>query len=195
MGWGERDHQHGGGGSLPGVASALSKCQCCIANHTTLTTPQTYSTHSYRAYDLPTATVADRVAFARTRSGLSYTALSALMDQHRDTVAASLAAPLRMRADRFIAFCSACRADPAWILSGDDPPPVLSLSGNTIGERLQAFHAQHGMSTRAMARLCGVPQSGCISAWESGKYIPLVDSLLKIADAFGISAASFLPFP
>lgn len=158
-----------------------------------MTTPETYSTHTHRTFDLPTSTIAERVAFARTRAGLSYRHLSDAMHQHRESIAASLASPVRMRADRFAAFCFACHVDPAWVLSGDDPPPVLALSGRTIGQRLAHFRTTHSLSARAMARLCGLPQSGCVSAWETGRNIPQVESLLKIAAAFGVSAASFLP--
>lgn len=160
-----------------------------------MATPSTYSIHHRRTLSLPTATVADRVSYAHTRSGLSFTALAVPMQQNRETVSQSLSDPLRMRSDRFTAFCAATASDPSWILYGDDPPPVVPLQGSTIGQRIRSWRASLGLSTRAFASLCNLPQSGIVSSWENSRNVPLVASLISLADAAGINAASFLPLP
>lgn len=158
-----------------------------------MATPPTYSIHQHHTHSLPTATIADRLAFARIRSGLAFADLSAPMHQHRETVSRTLASPLRMRADRLASFCSATSADPSWILYGDDPPPIVSLSGSTIGQRIHAYRTSLGLSTRAFASLCGLSQSSMVSAWETGRNVPLVAALMRLSDAMGINAAAFLP--
>jgi lambda repressor-like predicted transcriptional regulator len=129
----------------------------------------------------------------RIRSGLSYAALARAMGFHVDTVHASLRHPEKMRSSSFAAFCKATGADPSFLLYGDSPPPSLPLSGSTLPDRLRTFFHSHGLSLRRAASLCGLPSSSAVSAWTSGRSVPLVRQLLLIASGFGVNAAAFFP--
>lgn len=131
--------------------------------------------------------------FCRIRSGLSYTALARAMGFHTDTVHASLRRPEKMRASNFAAFCKATGADPSFLLYGDSPPPTFPLEGSTLPDRLRAFLLSRGLSLRRTASLCGLPSPSAVSAWTSGRSVPLVRQLLLIASGFGVNAAAFFP--
>lgn len=192
MGWRINNNEHARRERLFGVALALSKCQGRQGNTITLATPETYSIHSYQTFDMPTGTITERMEFARVRSGLSYASLSDKMNQHRETISKSLSNPTKMRSDRFFLFCKATNVDPCWIMYGDDAPVVIVLPGNTIGQKIASYRKSIGISTRTMAKPLE-KQSASITAWEKGRNIPQVESLIAIGEAFGISAVSFFP--
>lgn len=158
-----------------------------------MTTPPTLSTRTRLTRNLPTDTIAARLEYARIASGLSYAALANAAGTHRETIHASIRQPLRMRSDRFFAVCRATGADPAWILYADSPPPPAALSGHTIGERLADLRQQLGHGVRHMSTLCGCGSTTTYSQWANGKSIPTLNSLMRVAHTFGISAACFSP--
>ena len=158
-----------------------------------MTTPTTLSTRARLTRNLPTDTIADRLEYARISAGLSYAALAKSACMHREGIRTSMQQPLRMRSDRFFSVCRIMHADPAWILYGESPSPPASLSGHTIGERLADLRQQLGHGVRHMSTLCGCGSSTTYSHWSIGKCIPTLDSLMRVAHTFGISAASFAP--
>lgn len=168
-------------------------CQDGITTIPTLATPPTLSTRARLTRNLPTGTIADRLEYARISSGLSYAALAKAAGTHRETIHASMQHPLRMRSDRFFAVCLATGADPAWILYAESPPPPAPLSGHTIGDRLADLRQQLGHGVRHMSTLCGCGSTTTYSQWSNGQNIPTLDSLMRVAHTFGISAASFSP--
>ena len=99
-----------------------------------------------------------------------------------------------MSCQHFLSFCRATTCDPSFVLYGPLSPPVVPLVGDTIGARLAFFRASTGLTLRAFNVKCGfAARNSSVSAWEKGRYLPQLSSLLAIASAFGINAVSFLP--
>lgn len=99
-----------------------------------------------------------------------------------------------MSCQHFLSFCRATACDPSFVLYGPLSPPVVPLVGDTIGARLAFFRASTGLTLRAFNVKCGfAARNSSASAWENGRYLPQLSSLLTIASAFGINAVSFLP--
>lgn len=148
-----------------------------------------------RTSTLPSSTPTQRLRLAMSQTHHSETTLAAALALTRSTVNYSLNHPETLRASRLIALCSLTQSDPSWILYGDDPPPLLSLPGSTIGARIAAFRASLRMGTAAFSCSCGFPSKSYSTHLESDQSSPLISTLCRIADAYGINAASFLPIP
>lgn len=58
----------------------------------------------------------------------------------------------------------------------------------TFIERLRIARSQSGLSQERLAAAIGVT-SRTVARWESGTVSPQVDSLLRVADATGVTAA------
>ena len=99
-----------------------------------------------------------------------------------------------MSCQHFLSFCRATTCDPSFVLYGPLSPPVVPLVGDTIGARLAFFRASTCLTLRAFNVKCGfAARNSSVSAWENGRYLPQLSSLLAIASAFGINAVSFFP--
>lgn len=99
-----------------------------------------------------------------------------------------------MSCQHFLSFCRATACDPSFVLYGPFFPPIVPLMGSTIGARLAFFRASTGLTLRAFNVKCGfAARNSSVSAWEKGRYLPQLSSLLAIASAFGINAVSFFP--
>lgn len=134
-----------------------------------------------------------RLKFCRLAANLSRTETAQMMGLHKDSYWRLEAHCQRMSCYHLMAFCDITRADIGFILHGDPQPPVLPLEGDTIGARIASLRRQSRLSVRAFNVRCGFPEnSSSITSWERGRYIPEVRSLLTIAKAFHINAASFL---
>lgn len=131
---------------------------------------------------------------ARTCAGMSCADVARSIDIHRDSYALLEKKADRISLDHFIRFCRAVRADPSFILYGSSPPPLVSLSGSTIGQRIREYRLSTGLSARQFGyRMLGAKRNTSISAWESGSTVPELRSLMMIGRAFGINVVSFLP--
>lgn len=87
-----------------------------------------------------------------------------------------IAAALRMSVEQLTGF-AAC------------PPQPVDLS--QLGKRIQQMRKAVGLTTRPFAARADISETAlfCI---ESGESMPRIDTLLRIADAFGISVASLI---
>lgn len=56
-----------------------------------------------------------------------------------------------------------------------------------FGEKLRALRLRQGMTLRELAKALGYTAHGHISEMESGKRIPKVSLVLKVATLFGVS--------
>jgi transcriptional regulator with XRE-family HTH domain len=56
-----------------------------------------------------------------------------------------------------------------------------------FGEKLRTLRLRHGMTLRELAVALGYTAHGHISEMESGKRIPKVSLVLKVATLFGVS--------
>lgn len=148
-----------------------------------------------RASTLPASTPTQRLRLAMAQTRHSDTTLASALGLARTTINYSLNHPETLHASRLISLCTLTQSDPSWILYGDDPPPLLPLSGSTIGERIAAFRASLRMTPAAFSCCCGFPSKNYAAHLESDKSSPLISTLCRIADAYGINAASFLPLP
>lgn len=163
----------------------------------TTETPAEKSRHSlsdFRVSDLPISTMEQRIQYCRIHSGLSCAEISQQMGIHSDYYYLLEQKADRIGPDKLMRFCSATRSEPGFILYGASPPPVVTLTGATIGERIREYRLSTGLSARQFGyRMLGAKRTSSLSAWESGSTIPEMRSLMMIANAFGISAVSFLP--
>ena len=99
-----------------------------------------------------------------------------------------------MSCQHFLSFCRATACDPSFVLYGPFFPPIVPLMGGTISARLAFFRASTGLTLRTFNVKCGfAARNSSVSAWEKGRYLPQLSSLLAIASAFGINAVSFFP--
>lgn len=60
-----------------------------------------------------------------------------------------------------------------------------------VGARIKSLREAAGLSQNELARRAGVSQSG-LSYIESGEKSPSVDTLLRIADALGVTVSELL---
>ena len=160
----------------------------------TAATPLYTSTQNLLASSLPADTIEQRLKYARLQAGLSGEALASLMGINKDSYWKMEARCHSMSCQHFLSFCHATTCDPSFVLYGPLSPPVVPLVGDTIGARLAFFRASTGLTLRAFNVKCGfAARNSSVSAWENGRYLPQLSSLLTIASAFGINAVSFLP--
>ena len=152
------------------------------------------ATQNLLASSLPTDTIEQRLKYTRLQAGLSGEALASLMGINKDSYWKMEARCHSMSCQHFLSFCHATTCDPSFVLYGPLSPPVVPLVGDTIGARLAFFRASTGLTLRAFNVKCGfAARNSSVSAWENGRYLPQLSSLLTIASAFGINAVSFLP--
>lgn len=160
----------------------------------TAATPLYTATQNLLASSLPADTIEQRLKYARLHAGLSGEALASLMGINKDSYWKMEARCHSMSCQHFLSFCRATACDPSFVLYGPLSPPVVPLVGDTIGARLAFFRASTGLTLRAFNVKCGfAARNSSASAWENGRYLPQLSSLLTIASAFGINAVSFLP--
>ena len=160
----------------------------------TAATPLYTATQNLLASSLPADTVEQRLKYTRLQAGLSGEALASLMGINKDSYWKMEARCHSMSCQHFLSFCHATTCDPSFVLYGPLSPPVVPLVGDTIGARLAFFRASTGLTLRAFNVKCGfAARNSSVSAWENGRYLPQLSSLLTIASAFGINAVSFLP--
>lgn len=149
--------------------------------------------YDFSASSYPTDTMEQRIKYARIASGLPVRVISDAMGIHRDYYHFIEKRCNRINPHNLLRFCKTTGADPGWILYGDNQPPIVPLSGDSIGLRIREFRLSKGLTLAGFAQQAfNVPKNSSISAWESGKLIPEIRTLMRIADAFGISAVSFL---
>lgn len=131
--------------------------------------------------------------YARVRAGMSCADVSRQIGIHDDSYSL-----LEKKADRihpyhFLRFCFSVNADPSFIIYGHTSPTLVHLSGATIGERLREYRRSTGLSARQFGyRVLGAKRNTSLSAWESGRTIPELRSLMLVSNAFGINVVSFL---
>lgn len=160
----------------------------------TAATPLYTATQNLLASSLPADTIEQRLKYTRLQAGLSGEALASLMGINKDSYWKMEARCHSMSCQHFLSFCHATTCDPSFVLYGPLSPPVVPLVGDTIGARLAFFRASTGLTLRAFNVKCGfAARNSSASAWENGRYLPQLSSLLTIASAFGINAVSFLP--
>ena len=160
----------------------------------TAATPLYTATQNLLASSLPADTIEQRLKYTRLQAGLSGEALASLMGINKDSYWKMEARCYSMSCQHFLSFCRATTCDPSFVLYGPFSPPMVSLIGDTIGARLAFFRASTGLTLRAFNVKCGfAARNSSVSAWEKGRYLPQLSSLLAIASAFGINAVSFLP--
>ena len=160
----------------------------------TAATPLYTATQNLLASSLPADTIEQRLKYARLHAGLSGEALASLMGINKDSYWKMEARCHSMRCQHFLSFCRATACAPSFVLYGPFFPPIVPLMGGTIGARLAFFRASTGLTLRAFNVKCGfAARNSSVSAWEKGRYLPQLSSLLAIASAFGINAVSFFP--
>lgn len=129
----------------------------------------------------------------RVLSGMSCAGVARHIGIHEDSYCLLEKKADRIHPHHFLRFCSCVGADPSFILYGQDSPPLVPLSGKTIGDRLREYRLFTGLSARQFGyRVLGAKRNTSLSAWESGSVIPELRSLMMIANAFGINVVSFL---
>lgn len=157
-----------------------------------MATPSTASITTHRLSALPTSTMTERCYYAMAASGLTLRGAAQKIGMDPAGLRKSLRDMPSVRADYFHRFCITAGASPSWILYGDDAPPVAPLTGSTIGERLYSHRQLVGIPYRSYVARCGVSTSA-IYPLENGRRVPMLPTLLRIAAAFDINAASFFP--
>lgn len=134
-----------------------------------------------------------RLKFCRLAAKLSGPETAQGMGLHKDSYWRLEVHCQRMSCSHLVAFCDITQADVGFILHGVSQPPLIPLEGDTIGARIASLRRRAKLSVRAFNAKCGFPEnSSSITSWERGRYIPEVRSILTIAKAFHINAASFL---
>jgi transcriptional regulator with XRE-family HTH domain len=61
----------------------------------------------------------------------------------------------------------------------------------TVGERIQFYRKQNGLSQEELARMLIVSRQ-TVSLWENGQTLPTIDNLIRLRDIFGISVDEML---
>ena len=180
---------------LGSVTKLLQYClEHRIIHPPTAATPLYTATQNLLASSLPADTIEQRLKYARLHAGLSGEALASLMGINKDSYWKMEARCHSMSCQHFLSFCRATACDPSFVLYGPFFPPIVPLMGSTIGARLAFFRASTGLTLRAFNVKCGfAARNSSVSAWEKGRYLPQLSSLLAIASAFGINAVSFFP--
>ncbi len=64
------------------------------------------------------------------------------------------------------------------------------MAGNDLGKKIQTLRKQAGMTQRDLAEKL-VTAGSTISNWETGRRLPSIVDLARIADAFGVSISAF----
>lgn len=170
-------------------------CYGRIAHPTTMATPRKsiVPLATVSASQLPTITMPQRIAYARTRSGMSITAMAAAIGVHKDYYKL-----IEQRCDRIsiptlCAISSVTGSDLDWLIYGPVAPPHIPLTAPTIGQRLRQFRTQNGITCKALAQTAfGVNKLSSISKWETDRMFPELRTLKLIADAYHISVTSFI---
>lgn len=142
----------------------------------------------------PTDTMEHRIAYARIRAGLSQAAMAQLIGVHRDYYKIiEKKSCERIDIDHLFAISKTASVSLSWLIYGDDPPPLVSIAGATIGQRLRNFRVSNALSGCDIARRAfGVNKLSSLYLWEKDQMVPELRSLRKIADAFGFNVVSLL---
>lgn len=61
----------------------------------------------------------------------------------------------------------------------------------TVGERIQFYRKQNGLSQEELARMLIVSRQ-TVSLWENGQTLPTIDNLIRLRDIFGITVDEML---
>jgi transcriptional regulator with XRE-family HTH domain len=61
-----------------------------------------------------------------------------------------------------------------------------------FGEKLRALRTHGGLTLKELAQALGLVAHGYISELESGKKVPTVEFVLKVADLFGVTTDQLL---
>lgn len=142
----------------------------------------------------PIDTPKNRIHHARLLSGMSISKISLLTEIHPDYYRHFENNFLRCRPKTIRAFSTVTGCDLGWIIYGEEQPPMVSLSGDTIGQRLLAFRELNNISRKQLAQEAfGVSKKASIASWEREEYAPELLSLMRIADAYGVNVVSFIP--
>lgn len=172
-------------------------CNGSFASPATLATPREQIVHldTQIASHLPTDTMMQRIVYARTRAGLTQARMAELIGVHRDYYKLIEQRSCdRIGLDHLLGICRAASVSPSWLIYGNDPPPMVSLVGATVGQRMREFRVQRGLSCAAIARHAfGVKKLSSFALWESDRMMPELRTLRIIADAYGVDVASFIP--
>lgn len=138
--------------------------------------------------------------YARAKSGYSQPELEKLLGIGRGYYRHLKRMGVGMLAATLLAFCHATHADVAFIVYGEgaladgNSPPAVQLNADSIGGRIREFRVARGLSQKEFARKIGYEKaSGNILEWEKNRHSPRLESLLRIAEAFGIGVESFFP--
>ncbi len=99
-----------------------------------------------------------------------------------------------MSPDTLIRIAQVFRTTPSALVYGDSPPPLVRVEGRTLGDRLRALRLVRGLGVRELARAIGEERSASarISAYETGRNVPLVKSLVKLCNALQADVESVL---
>ena len=170
-------------------------CKGWFASPTTLATPQESIVHlnSYTASDMPTDTMEQRIAYARTCSGLSYTAIANAIGVHKDYYKIIEKKCDRISVEHLLSICRATSSDPSWIIYGSCPPPCVPLNSPTLGQRIREFRKSRNITCRSFSQTAfNMPRYSSIPKWETDRMIPELRTLMRISVAYGISVVSFI---
>ena len=149
---------------------------------------------AFSAADYPTDTLEQRVRYARIRAGLSVTYSAQVIGVNRDYYNLLEKKCDRINPGILVKICQLTHADIGWILYGDHQPPAVHLDGDTIGQRIRYFRKTNGLTIVSVSStVFDVHKVSTFSAWETDRCIPELRTLMRIAAAYGISAASFIP--
>ena len=172
-------------------------CYGSFASPATLATPREKIVHldTQIASHLPTDTMMQRIVYARTRAGLTQARMAELIGVHRDYYKLiEQRACDRIGLDHLLGICKAACVDASWLIYGHDAPPMVSLDGATVGQRLHDFRTQRALSAASIARCAfGVNKLSSFGLWERDRMMPELRTLRIIADAYGINVVSFIP--
>lgn len=82
---------------------------------------------------------------------------------------------------------------PSYIVHGDDPPATVRLASSSIGGKMKELRVGRQLTVRGMETLIRPGCStACVSAWETGRNVPMVRHLLAVANLFHVNIESFL---
>lgn len=184
------------GKNPPKIAAELCSRKVGFSYPSTNTTPLIQSCQNvsdFRVSDLPTDTLEQRIRYVRVLAGMSCADVSRAIGVHRDSYLLFEKKADRIHPHRFLRLCLATGADPSFVLYGSSPPPLVPLTGDTIGARIREYRMSTGLSARQFGyRVIGAKRTSSVNSWESGFAMPELRGLMMIANAFGINAASFL---
>lgn len=150
--------------------------------------------NTFSASTLPTDTMPHRITYARTCAGLNYTDMAAAIGVHKDYYKIIERKCDRIDIAHLLAIARTTNTEPEWLIYGDQIPRLVPLSAPTTGQRLRQFRQQNGITCKALAQTAfGVQRLSSISSWETDRTQPELRTLMRIADAYGISVMSFIP--